>query len=153
MGMSLHFSYSQTKNVHTKINNLTQKIGKVNSNIQHLNSKSIDANNSLQRLSQECSTLRTNYQEQSNSISKLKLEQEMLELSFLALRQKLEDIHYATYNGSFIWRITNVAQKFGEQGKFINKKMFFLFLNFRRCSIKTTNFHLFSIILFITNWL
>jgi len=126
MGLSLHLSYAQTKN-----DDLTQEIGKVNSNIQHLNSKLIDDNNSLQRLRQECSTLRTNYQEQRDSISKLKLEQEKIEQSLSELRQQFEDIHYVTYDGSLMWKITNVAQELGEQGKFIDKNSIFLFLNFR----------------------
>ena len=67
--------------------------------------------NSLRPISEECSTVRNDFQQQSNTITALGSNQDALQQELLSLKQKLEDLHYATYDGSLIWKIDNCTEK------------------------------------------
>jgi chromosome segregation ATPase len=112
MHISIRLSCSQRKNLDKNINTLQNKIETLGTNIQHLNDEFIRFGTSLQRLSEECSSLKNNCQEQNTSISKLKLSQDVIEQNLLEIRQKMQDYHYATYDGSLVWIIPEVEKKF-----------------------------------------
>jgi chromosome segregation ATPase len=112
MHISIRLSCSQRKNLDEKVNILKNEIETVNTNIEHLNGGFIRLGNSLQRLSEECSSLKNNCQEQNISINKLKLGQDTIEKNLLEIQQKMEDYHYATYDGSLVWIIPEVEKKF-----------------------------------------
>jgi prophage DNA circulation protein len=90
------------------VNILLKSIKTVNDNIRYLGDELIKNQNSLQHLSQECSLMKTDFRQQSKS------NHDMIEQKFLAIRQSMEDLHYATHDGSFIWKIENFAKTFGE---------------------------------------
>ncbi|CAF3316507.1 unnamed protein product [Rotaria sp. Silwood2] len=71
-------------------------------------------NNSLQCLREECSLLKSSCEQTNTCFKKIKTDQDEFEEQLLKIKQLLEDLHYATYDGSFIWKITDVAQKIAE---------------------------------------
>jgi hypothetical protein len=52
-----------------------------------------------------------NRQQQGASMNELKSNQDRSEQKLLAIQQKMEDLHYATYDGSLVWIINEVTKK------------------------------------------
>lgn len=97
-----------------KIRNLNDELTTMNDNIQNLNGELFRLQNSFQRISQEYSTLQSNCQQQSVGVRALKSRQDISEEDLLRIKQKLEDLHYATYDGSPTWTIEEFERKFGK---------------------------------------
>ncbi|UJR14224.1 hypothetical protein I4U23_001216 [Adineta vaga] len=104
MRMELHLSFSKPKTV----NNLMQEIQNVKNDIQHLEDKVINCTDALQYLREKCSVSQTNI-----DIKRVLMMQDALKQNFLTLEQKIQDIHCTSTNGSFVWKITDVAEKYG----------------------------------------
>ncbi len=106
--MAIRLSFSKSK----KIKSLEDQIETLNSNIQNLTGALNHLKNTWQRLSQECSSLQTNDQQQHTSINELKSKQDKSEQDLLKIKQEMEDLVYATYDGSFTWPIKEFKRKF-----------------------------------------
>jgi predicted nucleic acid-binding Zn-ribbon protein len=112
MDTSIRPCCSQTKNIDKKIHILKNKIEIVHNKIQHLNDEVVRLGNLLQCLSKECSSLKMNCQQQSTVINELKSSQDMSEQGLLEIKQKMEDLHYVSCDGSLMWKIDEFKQKF-----------------------------------------
>lgn len=71
----------------------------------------VRSQNSLQRISEKYLTIRDDFQQQTSAITALASNLDALQQELLLLKTKLEDLHYATYNGSLIWKIDDFAEK------------------------------------------
>jgi predicted nucleic acid-binding Zn-ribbon protein len=100
--------FNERMNVDQEVNILKENVKTVNDNIRSLDGTLIKHENSLQRLSQECSSLQTNFQQQSQS------DRSFIEQTFLEIRQKMEDYHYTASDGLLMWRIENFSKKYGK---------------------------------------
>jgi chromosome segregation ATPase len=112
MHLSIRLSHRKPNKVDKEIHILESKIDTLNNNIQNLFGEVNRFKNSLQRLSQECSSLQSNCQQQNVIVRKFKLQQDASEQDLLEIKQKLEDLHYATYDGSLIWIIDEFQRKY-----------------------------------------
>lgn len=80
---------------------------------QQLSTKALRAQCSLQALSDDLTNLKVAIQETNASIEGLKPNQQVLLQDFDSLKQDVEDQQSVSYDGTFIWRITNVQKKIG----------------------------------------
>jgi predicted nucleic acid-binding Zn-ribbon protein len=109
--MSIHLSFSKTK----KIKSLQDQIETLNSNIQNLNGELNRLNNSWQRLSQEFSSLQNNSHQDNTAINESKSKQDKSEQDLLKIKQEMEHLHFATYDGSLIWIVEEFKKKFSKK--------------------------------------
>jgi len=112
MHISIHLSYSQTKNIDKQIHTRKNQMETVKNNIQHLHGEVVRPGNSLKRLSREYLSLQMNCQQQRSAINELKSSQDMSEQGLLEIKQKMEDLHYVSYDGSLMWIIDEFEKKF-----------------------------------------
>ncbi len=112
MRVSIHRSYRKNKLLDKNLHILKNKIGTLTGNIENLMGEVNRFKSSCHRLNQECSALQNNFQQQNTIAHKFKLQQDVLEKDLLKIKQKLEDIHYGTFNGSLIWIIDEFQRKF-----------------------------------------
>ncbi|CAF1139350.1 unnamed protein product [Rotaria sp. Silwood1] len=92
-------------------NILANEIQILNDDIQRFSSESIRLQSSIESLTQDFSSIKLSVQEQSSFIDGVKPNQEILQQDIASLKQKIDDIQYVSYDGTFIWKIMNFHEK------------------------------------------
>jgi chromosome segregation ATPase len=111
MHILIRLSCSKSEKIDEKIHILKNEIETVKNDIQNLTDKSIRLENSLKHLNQECSLLQNNVRQQSTTINECKLNQDKTEQDLLEIKRKMEDLHYATHDGTLMWIVDDVKKK------------------------------------------
>ncbi|CAF4020563.1 unnamed protein product [Rotaria sordida] len=93
---------------------IIRSITTINEKMKRLGDRLIVQKNTLQCLNQECLLLQISCEQTNACIKKMKSDQDEYEKKLQQITQLLEDLHYITYDGTLIWKITNVDQKFTE---------------------------------------
>ncbi|CAF1054525.1 unnamed protein product [Rotaria sordida] len=86
----------------------------INEKRKHVSDGLIVQKNTLQCLNQEYLLLKMSCEQTNACIKKMKSDQDECEKRLQQITQLLEDLHYISYDGTLIWKITNVDQKFAE---------------------------------------
>jgi hypothetical protein len=87
----------------------------LNDDVIRLSTESICYKNALDPFTQDLSTLKVSTQEQNACIDGIKTNQEILQQDVASMEQKVKDMKSNSYDGTFIWKITNVEEKMGQQ--------------------------------------
>jgi chromosome segregation ATPase len=95
------------------INVLLGSIQALNDDTQRHSSESLRTQYSLQILSENLSKLKLSIQETNASIGGFKPNQQILQQDIDSLKEDLEDQQATSYDGTLIWRITDVQKKMG----------------------------------------
>ena len=114
---------TQLQELHQTVAILSDSIETLNDDVTRLSSESIRYQNELDPCTEDLSTLKISTEEQNAFIDGIKLNQEMLQQDVASLEQKVNDMKSRSYDGTFIWRITNVHEKMGQQ---LKDMMFYL---------------------------
>ncbi|CAF1121154.1 unnamed protein product [Rotaria sordida] len=93
------------------INILASAIQTLNDEIQRFSSESIRLQSSIESLTLDFSSIKLSVQEQGSFIDGVKPNQEILQQDIASLKEKIDDIQYVSYDGTFIWKITNFHEK------------------------------------------
>jgi chromosome segregation ATPase len=112
--MSIRLSRPKTKKLEKNVQILKNKIETMNNNIQNLMVELDRLKNSWRRISQECSSLQINCHQHNTTINELKSKQDKSEQDLIKIKKDMEDLHFATYDGSIIWIIEEFKKKFGK---------------------------------------
>jgi hypothetical protein len=89
------------------------------SDLQRLRIESDHAGNVLQPIVQELPKIKKSIDEQNTLVDGMKTNQENCTKAVLSMEQQLEDMKSSTYDGTYIWKITNVQEKIGEISGFM----------------------------------
>ena len=108
-------SNSSTSNnkLQDTIDVLLGSIQVLNDDIQQLSNKALRAQCSLPALSDDLTNLKVAVQETNACTEGLKPNQQTLLQDFNSLKQDVEDQQSVSYDGTSIWRITDVQKKIG----------------------------------------
>jgi len=87
----------------------------LNDDVMRLSSESICYKNALDPFTQDLSQLKVSTQEQNACIDGIKMNQENFQQDVASMEQKVKDMNSNSYDGTFIWKITNVEEKMGQQ--------------------------------------
>ncbi|CAF4200261.1 unnamed protein product, partial [Adineta steineri] len=81
---------------------------------QHVNNESLRVQIQLQTLTENIPQLKQSIEESHSFLQGLKQNQDILSQDALSLKEKICDLQNASYDGTFIWKITNVKEKMGD---------------------------------------
>ncbi|CAF1099435.1 unnamed protein product [Rotaria sp. Silwood1] len=93
------------------INLLSGGIETLSDDIQRLFTESIRHKNVLDPLAQDIPILKISIQEQNAFLDGMKINQQVLQQDLASMEQKLNAMKASSYDGTFIWKITNVQEK------------------------------------------
>jgi hypothetical protein len=85
----------------------------LNDDTQQNNSETLRDQYSLELLLEDLSKVKLAIEETNTSIEGFKPSQQLLLQDFSSLKQDVEDHQATSYDGTFIWRITDVQKKMG----------------------------------------
>jgi hypothetical protein len=115
----------------TSADDLNENIGLLLSGIQVLNDdteehhvKILHAQDSLQSLSEDLSKVKISVEESNMSIKGCEPNQQILLQDFTSLKEDAENQKTTSYDGTFVWRITDVQKKMSMLSNFSNIQCF-----------------------------
>ena len=109
-----HNGNTQLKEVDDTVDVLDGGLQALSEDAQRLGSESLQLNNMLDALAKDFAKLKLSIQEQNAYLDGLKPSQEVLSQDLASITQKLEDLQSVSYDGTYIWKITNLGEKMGE---------------------------------------
>ncbi|CAF1570730.1 unnamed protein product, partial [Adineta ricciae] len=118
-------SATTTNNAMSQLPELDEAVGVLVDGMQvlvehtrDLSMESVRLDNQVENLHEELETLKVSVPEQSIFLSGLKPNQEILAQEVASLKQQIDEFQYTSYDGSLIWKITDVSEKIsGAQGE------------------------------------
>ncbi|CAF4281872.1 unnamed protein product, partial [Rotaria sp. Silwood2] len=83
----------------------------LNDDGQRLNNELLQCQIKLQTLAQDFSQVQLAVEETNSFVQGLKPNQDILHQDLVSLKQKIDDMQYVSYDGTFVWKITNFREK------------------------------------------
>ncbi|CAF1234435.1 unnamed protein product [Rotaria sp. Silwood1] len=90
---------------------LTGGIETLSDDGQHLSNESLQLQIKLQSLIEDFSQLKLSMEESHSFLEGVKYNQDVLNQDLASLKEKINDMQYVSYDGTFIWKITNFQEK------------------------------------------
>jgi chromosome segregation ATPase len=106
---------TQLQEVYEVVNILSGGVESLNDDLQRLNTESVCQQTVLEPLVKDLSTLKLSIQEQNTFLDSVKINQEVLQQDLASMEQKINDMKESSYDGTFIWKITDVQEKMGQK--------------------------------------
>ncbi|CAF0993543.1 unnamed protein product [Adineta steineri] len=100
--------------VHEFVNILSNGIETLNDDNQHFNNESPRVQIQLQTLAENILQVKQSIEESHSFLQGLKQNQDILGQDASSLKEKINDLQNVSYDGTFIWKITNVKEKMGD---------------------------------------
>ncbi|CAF1098537.1 unnamed protein product [Adineta steineri] len=97
--------------VHEVVNILSNGLETLNDDNQHLNNESLRLQIQLQTLTENIPQLKQSIEESNSYLEEVKQSQDILSQDAPSLKEKINDGQNVSYDGTFIWKITNVKEK------------------------------------------
>jgi chromosome segregation ATPase len=107
-------SYTNPQQLDETMELLVGGIQALSDDTQRLSSESLRYQNTLEFFSEEYSKLKVAVQETNSLLDAHKANQQMLEQNLASFQQQIDDLKNTSYDGTLIWKITNVQQKIGK---------------------------------------
>ncbi|CAF1045056.1 unnamed protein product [Rotaria sp. Silwood1] len=101
----------QIQEIYERINTFTSGIQTIHDDTQRLSSESIRLQSSIESVTQEFSRIKLSIEEQSSFLGTVKPNHESFQENVATLKQKIDDMQCVSYDGTLIWKISNVHQK------------------------------------------
>ena len=90
---------------------LTGGVETLNDDSQRLNDTSLQTQINTQALAEDLSRVRISVEESHSYVEGVKQNQEILEQELTSMKQSIDDMGYVSYDGTLVWKITNVREK------------------------------------------
>ncbi|CAF3038766.1 unnamed protein product, partial [Rotaria sp. Silwood2] len=100
--------------IYEKIDIAAGEIQMLQGDACRLNAELLHVQGSLKPVIRDVSSLKLSIEEQNAFLDAMKSKQEILTQDLASLTQKVEDMQYISYDGTIVWKITNVAEKMGK---------------------------------------
>jgi chromosome segregation ATPase len=115
MTVNLPHTYIQLQEIDETTNILSDAVTILNDDLQRLHIESSSHRNALDSLTKDFSKQKIPIQEQNTLIDGTSMNQETLQQDLALMGQKINDMKACSYDGTLIWKITNVQEKIGQQ--------------------------------------
>ena len=104
-------SIAQLQEIHDTLNILSGGIETLNDDAQRLSNESLQSQIKLQATAEELLQVKESVEESRMFLEGVKHNQDILNQDFSSLKEKIDDMQYVSYDGSFVWKITNFQEK------------------------------------------
>ncbi|CAF2082952.1 unnamed protein product [Rotaria magnacalcarata] len=89
-------------------------VSALNEDCQRLRNESVSIQNALDTLSRDFTALKLSIEEQNKYLDDLKPSSDLLDHQVSMLQQTLEDLRSVSFDGTFLWKITNFSSKMAD---------------------------------------
>ena len=110
----MYIPVEQFQAINETINVLSDGVKVLASGIERVGSECVHSQNALQTITQELPDIKNLIDEQNVLVHNMKTDQETNESDVLLIKQQLENRKSANYDGTFIWKISDVKEKIGK---------------------------------------
>jgi chromosome segregation ATPase len=102
---------TQLQGIYETTNILLGSIEALNDDGQRLSNESLQGQIKLQALTKEFSEVKLSVKESHSYLEGVKHNQDILNQDLSSLKEKINDMQYVSYDGSFVWKIANFREK------------------------------------------
>jgi chromosome segregation ATPase len=102
---------AQAQELYETLNILTGGMEALNDDGQRLNNESLQSQIKLQTLAEDFSQVKISVEESHSFLQGVKHNQDILNQDLASLKEKINDMQYVSYDGTFVWKITNFKEK------------------------------------------
>ncbi len=102
---------AEQEHIKETINILTGGIETLNDDIQQLSNESLQQSQLIETTEQNLAVLKLSCEESHASLNALNINMTLLQQDCSSFKQKVEERQLVSYDGTFIWKITNVEEK------------------------------------------
>jgi chromosome segregation ATPase len=95
------------------MNILSDGVATLKEDQQRLSTEAIAYQQTLDTITKNLPKLKTSTQEQNAFLDEIKRNQDIIPQEVETMKQKINDIKTRSYDGTFLWKITNVQDKLG----------------------------------------
>ncbi|CAF2813784.1 unnamed protein product [Rotaria sp. Silwood2] len=102
---------AQLQELYKMLNILSGSIEALNNDQERLSNESLQIQVTIPSLTEELSKVKLSIQESSSFLEGVKHNQDILNQDLASIEEKINDLQYVSYDGTFIWKITNFKEK------------------------------------------
>jgi chromosome segregation ATPase len=92
---------------------LTGGIKVLGDELQQMSDESLQKSQLVETIDQTLTTLKTSHEESNAGLNALNTNLNLLQQECISLKQKVEEREFISYDGTLVWKITNVQEKMG----------------------------------------
>jgi chromosome segregation ATPase len=104
---------TQLQDVYEIVNILSGGIETLNDDQQRLSNESLQIQIQLQTLTEDFPQIKSSEEESHSFLKGVEHNQNILSQDLSSLKEKINDMQYVSYDGAFVWKITNFKEKMG----------------------------------------
>jgi len=108
-----YLTANHLEEINETVNILSNGIETLDDDIRRLDIESGQCQNVLQPITNQFPILKKSIDEQNAFVDSMKPNQDNVERDISFMKQKLDEIKSVSYDGTYIWKITNVQEKMG----------------------------------------
>jgi len=108
-----YLTANHLEEINETVNILSNGIEALDDDIKRLEMESGQCQNGLQPITNQFPILKKSIDEQNAFVDIMKPNQENVERDISFMKQKIDEIKSVSYDGTYIWKITNVQEKIG----------------------------------------
>jgi chromosome segregation ATPase len=105
--------------IYETLNILSGGIETLNDDGQRLSHESLQSQIKLQTLTEDFSQVKLSVEESHIFLEGVKHNQDILHQELSSLKEKINDMQHVSYDGSFVWKITNFREKMSESSGYL----------------------------------
>ena len=105
---------SQLQELHDTISILTGGVEALNDDSQRLSNESLRLQVYLHTLAEQAALAKVSIQDSHSFVDGVKQNVDLLSQDVSSLKDKVDDMQHVSFDGTFVWKINNVAEKMGE---------------------------------------
>lgn len=90
---------------------LTGGVKALNDDVQHANDELLQNQIKLHSLTEDISKIQLSVEESHGFVQSIKLNQDILHQDLELLKEKTNEMQYTSYDGTLLWKITNIHEK------------------------------------------
>jgi chromosome segregation ATPase len=114
-----NFAMDQLEELYETVRILSSGAQTLNEDRQRLNSELLEHQTKLQSLTDNASQVQVAVEEENALLEGIKRNLEILNQDVISLKEKIDDMQYISYDGTFTWKITNFQEKMSKQKVFL----------------------------------
>jgi hypothetical protein len=110
---------TQSQEVYETLNVLSGGIETLSDDAQRVSNESLQGRINRQILAEPISQVKLSVEESISLLEGLKHNQDILHQELSSLKEKINDMQHVSYDGSFVWKITNFREKMSESSGYL----------------------------------
>jgi chromosome segregation ATPase len=109
--MDNNFAVNQLEELYETISMLSRGTQTLNEDAERLNSDLLEHETKVQSLTENVSKVKVAVEEENALLEKIMGNVASLPRNLVSLTEKIDDMQYVSYNGTFTWKIPNLQEK------------------------------------------